>query len=30
MAEMRDLKADLELFNKATPGAWEFGGGESV
>ena len=22
---MRDLKADLELFNKATPGPWEFG-----
>lgn len=21
----RDLKADLELFNKATPGPWEFG-----
>ncbi len=21
----RDLKADLELFNRATPGPWEFG-----
>ena len=25
MMKKRDLKADLELFNRATPGPWEFG-----